>query len=267
MSRVGPSTFSILSMNERATAWSSAVSSLLGSTFTPPLAPPKGMLDDRRLPGHQLGERAHLVEVDLGVEADAALVGPARAVVLHAVAGEDVDLPVGELDRDLHLDLAVGGAQHGGDVVAQAQPLGGQAEPVRDDLVVRDLGAAGSRGVLGLLRGLVGLAVSRTGVRPGVTLLRDAWLRRSWPLALPRIHNRQPPKHRSGPTIPIDGAIAQLVERRLCKPEAAGSSPAGSIRSRGSRALGGCEPRWLFLVGARRRCILLILSPSSAAGM
>ena len=42
MSRVGPSTFSILSMNERATAWSSCVSSLLGSTFTPPLAPPYG---------------------------------------------------------------------------------------------------------------------------------------------------------------------------------------------------------------------------------
>ena len=40
MSRVGPSTFSILSMNERETAWSSWLSSLLGSTFTPPFAPP-----------------------------------------------------------------------------------------------------------------------------------------------------------------------------------------------------------------------------------
>jgi hypothetical protein len=40
MSRCGPSTFSILSMNERAMVWSSRASSLLGSTFTPPLAPP-----------------------------------------------------------------------------------------------------------------------------------------------------------------------------------------------------------------------------------
>ena len=55
----------------------------------------EGDVGDRRLPGHQLGQRAHLVEVDLGVEADAALVGPAGAVVLHAVAGEDVDLAVG----------------------------------------------------------------------------------------------------------------------------------------------------------------------------
>jgi len=43
MSRWGPSTFSILSMKERATAWSSFDSSLLGSTFTPPFAPPYGM--------------------------------------------------------------------------------------------------------------------------------------------------------------------------------------------------------------------------------
>ena len=40
MSRVGPRTFSILSMKERLTAWSSAAPSLLRSTFTPPLAPP-----------------------------------------------------------------------------------------------------------------------------------------------------------------------------------------------------------------------------------
>jgi len=43
MSRVGPSTFSILSMRERVTDCSSWLSSFFGSTFTPPLAPPKGM--------------------------------------------------------------------------------------------------------------------------------------------------------------------------------------------------------------------------------
>jgi hypothetical protein len=50
--------------------------------------------------------------------------------VLDPVAGEDVDLAVPELDRDLDLDLAVRRAEHRGDVVAQAEPLGGEPEPV-----------------------------------------------------------------------------------------------------------------------------------------
>ena len=56
-----------------------------------------GDVDDRRLPGHQHRQRAHLVEVDVGVVAQAALVGAAGAVVLHAVALEDVDLPSASL--------------------------------------------------------------------------------------------------------------------------------------------------------------------------
>ena len=44
MSRVGPRTFSILSMNERVTFWSSASESFSGSQLTPPLAPPNGTL-------------------------------------------------------------------------------------------------------------------------------------------------------------------------------------------------------------------------------
>jgi hypothetical protein len=74
---------------------------------------------DGRLPGHELGQRANLVEVDLGVVADAALVRTARAVVLHAVAREDVDLAVSERHRHLHLNLAVRRTQHRGDVVPQ----------------------------------------------------------------------------------------------------------------------------------------------------
>ena len=42
MSRVGPRTFSILSMNERAIFWSSHCSRSLAGQLTPPLAPPKG---------------------------------------------------------------------------------------------------------------------------------------------------------------------------------------------------------------------------------
>jgi hypothetical protein len=56
--------------------------------------------------------------------------------VLDAVAGEDVHLPVAELDRHLHLDLAVRGAQHRRQVMRQVEPLGRHPEPVLDDLVV-----------------------------------------------------------------------------------------------------------------------------------
>src|SRR3712207_7584235 len=43
-----------------------------------------GDLGDRGLPSHERRQRAHLVQVDLGVEADAALVRPASAVVLRS---------------------------------------------------------------------------------------------------------------------------------------------------------------------------------------
>ncbi len=42
MSRVGPRTFSILSMNERAIRCSSLGSSFSAGQFTPPFAPPNG---------------------------------------------------------------------------------------------------------------------------------------------------------------------------------------------------------------------------------
>ena len=124
-----------------------------------------------RLPGHQRRQRAHLVEVDLGVVADAALVRPARAVVLDAEAGEDVDLPVGQRDRDLHLHLAVGGAHDGAQVVAQLHPVGREVEPVVDDVVVRDLGGGHRRelsftpagGVV--ITGARGLCKAEVGVR------------------------------------------------------------------------------------------------------
>ena len=72
--------------------------------------------------------------------ADAALVGAARAVVLHPEAREHVNAAVEQLHRDLHAHLAVRGAEHRRDVVAEVEPLGRAAEPVVDDLVVRDLG-------------------------------------------------------------------------------------------------------------------------------
>ena len=61
----------------------------------------------------------------------------------------------------------------GREVVRQLEPLGRHAEPVLDDLVVRDLGAAGLRLLLGLLRRLVRVAVPLPGVAAGVALLRN----------------------------------------------------------------------------------------------
>ena len=100
----------------------------------------EGNAGDRGLPGHQRGQRAHLVDVDLGVEADAALVGAPGAVVLDPIPGEDVDLAVGELHRDLHGDLAVRGPEHDPEVVGELQAVGGDLEVVADDVEVRDLG-------------------------------------------------------------------------------------------------------------------------------
>ena len=135
----------------------------------PALGAPVGDAGDRGLPGHQGGERAHLVEVDLGVEADASLVGAARAVVLDAVAGEDVDLPVAELDGHLNLHLAVGRAEHRRDVVAEPEPVRGPVEPVRDDLVVRDLRPPRAGVGLGRSRRPVGARGVRHRISPGST--------------------------------------------------------------------------------------------------
>ena len=146
---------------------------LVGRAVDAALGAAEGDAGDRGLPGHQRGERADLVDVDLGVEADAALVGPAGAVVLDPVAGEDVDLAVGELDRDLDGDLAVRGPEHDPEVVGELQAVGGDLEVVADDVEVRDLGSLPRLGapaasprlrLLDRLRRLVGLPRDRRRV-------------------------------------------------------------------------------------------------------
>ena len=76
--------------------------------MTPPLPPPNGMLRDGALPRHPRRQRRHFVERDVGVIADAALGRAERDVVLHAVAGEDLDLAVVHLHRARHDDLPLG---------------------------------------------------------------------------------------------------------------------------------------------------------------
>ena len=101
MSRLGPSTLSILSISERVMAWSSSGIELVARAVDAALRAAVGDAHDRGLPGHQHRQRAHLVEVDVGVVAQAALVRAAGAVVLHAVTLEDVDLAVREAHGDL----------------------------------------------------------------------------------------------------------------------------------------------------------------------
>ena len=82
----------------------------VGSQMMPPLPPPNGIVRDRALPRHPRGERGDLVERDVGVVADAALRRSERDVVLHAIAGEDLDLAAVHLNGARHDDLALGRA-------------------------------------------------------------------------------------------------------------------------------------------------------------
>ena len=76
----------------------------------PALRAAVGNSDHRAFPGHPHGERLDLVQRDRRVVANAALAGPARRVVLHAVAGEDlhdtVGHPHGEVNSQLSLSRA-----------------------------------------------------------------------------------------------------------------------------------------------------------------
>ena len=62
--------------------------------------------DQRGLPGHEAGERADVVDVDVGVVAQAALVGAKRVVVLDAVADVVAQRPVVLGDEQLDAQLA-----------------------------------------------------------------------------------------------------------------------------------------------------------------
>ena len=131
--------------------------------------------DDRRLPRHERGERADLVEVDLRVEAHAALVRPARGVVLDAVAGVDVDPPVGLPDRDLDLHLAVVGPQDRAHVVLEPEPVGRELEVVRDDLEVRDLRHMRRRRLVRRSRRLVDVRRRGHALRTSASLGPGPW--------------------------------------------------------------------------------------------
>ena len=94
MSRFGPSTLWILSMKRARDRLQLVRRELVAGAVDAALRAAVRDADDRGLPRHQHRQRAHLVQVDVGVVAQAALVRAAGAVVLHAVPLEDVDLAV-----------------------------------------------------------------------------------------------------------------------------------------------------------------------------
>jgi hypothetical protein len=104
---------------------------LLGRAGHAALAPAEGQVGQRGLDGHELGQRARLLERDRVVEAQAALVGAAHAAVLHAVAHEHPHVAVGAGDGYLHGQLALGRAHPRVHPVGQSQLLAGVVEEAR----------------------------------------------------------------------------------------------------------------------------------------
>ena len=89
---------------------------------------------DRALPGHPHREGFDLVERDVLVVADAALGRAAAEVVLHAVAGVDLDGPVVHLDREVDRQLAARLTEHAAKTGVQIEHLGGKVKLVLGDL-------------------------------------------------------------------------------------------------------------------------------------
>ena len=209
MSRLGPTSFAILSISERAIRSQLVLLEAAGVDVDAALGAAERDAGDGGLPGHHRGERADLVDVDLGVEAHAALVGAAGAVVLDPEAVEDVHLPVGELDRDLDRDLPVGLPEDLARVLLQAEAVPGAVEVVADDLELGDSRPPDPRIRLGSFNVSVAIAL----------LPVDGCPRASSHSYVPAAasYNR------------CDGAIAQLARAFGLHPEVVGSSPTGSI--------------------------------------
>ena len=110
-------------MNLRVSRSSSPRESLVGIAVDPPLGPAERKVDERRLPGHQAGQRPGFVLVDRRVIAQPALERPPRIVVLHPIADEVADLARIELDHDFDAHLAVGSDHERADVFRQVEAV------------------------------------------------------------------------------------------------------------------------------------------------
>ena len=126
-----------------------ALAHALGIADDAALGSAEGNIDDRALPGHPTGQRAHFVQRDIGRVADAALARTARHGVLHAEAGEHVDHAVVQGHRKVNDDLPRRRAQHLPQSFIEIQLARGKVEaralrlPGIDLLVQRNAGISG----------------------------------------------------------------------------------------------------------------------------
>ena len=86
------------------------------------------------LPGHHRSQRAHLVEVDVRVVANAALVRSQDVVVLNAIAGEHLELAAVHAHREVHDELGLRLREHRRDVARQVHHLRSALEIALDHL-------------------------------------------------------------------------------------------------------------------------------------
>ena len=91
--------------------------------------------DDGALPGHPCRERAHFLDIDVGVEAEAALERAEDVVVLDAVAGEHFHTAIIELDREVDDDLVGGFGENAPDRRIQRHHVGCFIELLLDVIV------------------------------------------------------------------------------------------------------------------------------------
>ena len=96
---------------------------LVGVAVDAPLGPAERQIDQRRLPGHQAGQRPGFIHVDGRMVAQAPFERTAGIVVLHSVADEVADLPGIELDHDLDADLAIGRDHERSDVFRKVEAI------------------------------------------------------------------------------------------------------------------------------------------------
>ncbi len=101
---------------------------VLGIADDAALGAAEGNVHHRALPGHPARQRAHFVERDVGRIANAALGRAAGDGVLHPISGEDLQLSVVHVDRDVDDDLAVGLLQHPPQPFVELQFFGSQVE-------------------------------------------------------------------------------------------------------------------------------------------
>ena len=85
------------------------------------LGPAKGQVEQGALPGHQRRQRPHLVEVGVGVIAQATLERAPGPVVLDPIATKREHRAVVGVDGHLHVDLPVGLGQQDPDVVFEVE--------------------------------------------------------------------------------------------------------------------------------------------------